>query len=161
MISVSEGGKRAVLENKRDVQGGKKMNGKQAAEVLQLIEDAFPEQLERSFGLWIREVVPHSVQDRVGFSLSRWHAGRLAFTELGIITSKPFRKAFEQNPELVFHSIKQKYPAIKRRAAAENAMLYFVDKTACFSLIPDKVVAIKAAPTDKMNINTRKSFPLQ
>lgn len=51
MISVSEGGKRAVLENKRDVQGGKKMNGKQAAEVLQLIEDAFPEQLERSFGL--------------------------------------------------------------------------------------------------------------
>ena len=96
------------------------------------MEDALSDQLERSFGLWIREVVPQSVQDRVGISLSRWQAGRLAFAELGMITSKPFRKAFEQNPELVFHSIKQEYPAIKRRAAAENAMLYFVDKTGMF-----------------------------
>ncbi len=39
------GGSRNIKEKKRGVQGGKKINGKQSAEVRQLIKDKLPDQL--------------------------------------------------------------------------------------------------------------------
>jgi hypothetical protein len=42
---------------------------------------------------------------------------------------KPIRKAFKQKPEQIRQWLKQEYPAIKRRAAKENAILYFSYET--------------------------------
>jgi transposase len=69
-------GKLGISEKKRGVQGGKKINGKQAAEIRQLIKDKLPDQLKLSYGLWTREAVQQLIESRYGIELSRWQVGR-------------------------------------------------------------------------------------
>jgi transposase len=122
------GGSRNIKAQKRGVQGGKKINGKQSAEVRQLIKDRLPEQLKLSFGLWTREAVQQLIENRYGIVLSRWQVGRY-LKSWGYTPQKPIRKAFEQKPEQVKQWLDKEYPAIKKRAAEENAVIYFGDET--------------------------------
>jgi transposase len=123
-----EGGKQAVTEKKRGVKGGKKINGKQAAEVRQLIKDKLPVQLKLPYGLWTREAVQQLIERRFAIGLSRWQVGR--YLKLwGYTPQRPISKAFEQKPEQVKKWLEKEYPAIKKRAAKENAVIYFGDET--------------------------------
>src|SRR3989337_3014462 len=70
------GGKRALASKKRGVREGKKINGKQVAEVCRMIKDKLPDQLKLPFGLWTREAVGQLIFDRYGIELSRWQVGR-------------------------------------------------------------------------------------
>ena len=121
------GGKRGISKKKRGVQGGKKINGKQSAEVRQLIRDKLPDQLKLPFGLWTREAVQQLILVRFGIELSRWQVGRY-LKSWGYTPQKPITKAFEQNPERVKEWLGKEYPAIKKRAAKENAVIYFEDE---------------------------------
>jgi transposase len=121
-------GKRGIIEKKRGVQGGKKINGKQSAEVRRLIKDKLPDQLKLPFGLWTREAVQQLILDRYGIELSRWQVGRY-LRSWGYTPQKPISKAFEQKPEKVKEWLDKEYPAIKKRAAKENAVIYFGDET--------------------------------
>lgn len=122
------GGSRNIKAKKRGVQGGKKINGKQSAEVRQLIKDKLPDQLKLPFGLWTREAVQQLILERYGITLSRWQVGRY-LKSWGYTSQKPIRKAFEQKPEQVKQWLKKEYPAIKRRAAKEKWTIYFGDET--------------------------------
>ena len=121
-------GTRGLSSRKRGVQGGKKINGTQAAEVRRLIKDKLPDQLKLAYGLWTREAVQQLIQDRFGIELSRWQVGRY-LKSWGYTPQKPISKAFEQKPEKVREWLEKEYPAIKRRAARENAVIYFGDET--------------------------------
>lgn len=121
-------GKRSLSNKKRGVQGGKKINGKQAAEVRQLIKDKLPDQLKLPFGLWTREAVQQLIHNRYGIELSRWQVGRY-LKSWGYTPQKPISKAFEQKPEKVKVWLEKEYPAIKKRAVKENAIIYFGDET--------------------------------
>lgn len=121
-------GMRGITEKKRGVQGGKKINGKQSAEVRQLIKDKLPDQLKLPFGLWTREAVQQLIWDRYGIELSRWQVGRY-LKSWGYTPQKPISKAFEQKPAKVKEWLEKEYPAIKKRAAKENAIIYFGDET--------------------------------
>lgn len=121
-------GLRGLASKKRGVQGGKKINGKQSDEVRRLIKDKLPDQLKLSFGLWTREAVQQLILDRYGIELSRWQVGRY-LKSWGYTPQKPIRKAFEQKPEKVKEWLDKEYPAIKKRAAKENAVIYFGDET--------------------------------
>ncbi|MFT4203726.1 MAG: IS630 family transposase [Chitinophagaceae bacterium] len=123
-----EKGLRGIGSKKRGVQGGKKINGKQAAEVRQLIKDKLPDQLKLPFGLWTREAVQQLILDRYGIELSRWQVGRY-LKSWGYTPQKPIRKAFEQKPGQVNQWLEKEYPAIKRRAKKENGTIYFGDET--------------------------------
>lgn len=121
-------GKRGITAKKRGVRGGKKISGRQGAEVRQLIKEKLPDQLKLSFGLWTREAVQQLILDRYGIALSRWQVGR--YLKLwGYTRQKPIRKAFEQKPEEVEKWLKKEYPAIKKRAGKEGAVIYFGDET--------------------------------
>jgi transposase len=122
------GGSRNIKEKKRGVQGGKKINGKQSAEIRMLIKDKLPDQLKLSFGLWTREAVQQLILDRFGIELSRWQVGRY-LKSWGYTPQKPISKAFEQKPEKVKEWLETEYPAIKKRAAKEDAVIYFADET--------------------------------
>ena len=122
-----EQGTIGILPKKRGVKGGKKINGKQAAEVRQLVKDKMPGQLKLSFGLWTREAVQQLILERYGIELSRWQVGRY-LKSWGYTPQKPITKAFEQNPERVKEWLDKEYPAIKKRAAKENAVIYFEDE---------------------------------
>lgn len=122
------GGTRNIKANKRGVKGGKKINGKQAAEVRQLIKDKMPDQLKLPFGLWTREAVQQLIADRFGIALSRWQVGRY-LKSWGYTPQKPISKAFEQKPAQVKAWLENEFPAIKKQAAKENAVIYFGDET--------------------------------
>lgn len=94
------GGSRNIKAKKRGIQGGKKINNKQSAEVRQLIKDKLPDQLKLSFGLWTREAVHQLILLRYGIALSRWQVGRY-LKSWGYTSQKPISKAFEQKPEKV------------------------------------------------------------
>lgn len=121
-------GLRGLGSKKRGVQVGKKINGKQSAEVRRLIKDKLPDQLKLSFGLWTREAVQQLILLRYGIELSRWQVGRY-LKSWGYTPQKPISKAFEQKPEKVKEWLDKEYPAIKKRAAKENAVIYFGDET--------------------------------
>lgn len=121
-------GKRGIAEKKRGVTGGKKITGKQAAELRQLIKDKLPDQLKLPFGLWTRQAIQQLIHDRYGIELSRWQVGRY-LKSWGFTPQKPIRKAFEQKPEKVKQWLEKEYPAIKKKAKKENAVIYFGDET--------------------------------
>lgn len=126
--SYKEVGKRVVVNRKRGVQGGKKINGVQAAEVRRLIKDKLPDQLKLRYGLWTREAVQQLIFERFGIELSRWQVGRY-LKSWGYTPQKPISKAFEQKPEKVKQWLGKEYPAIKKKAQKENAVIYFGDET--------------------------------
>ena len=121
-------GKRGLSNKKRGVKGVKKINGIQSAEVRQLIKEKLPDQLKLPFGLWTREAVQHLIVERFGIELSRWQVGR--YLKLwGYTPQKQISKAVEQKPEKVQAWLKQEFPAIKKKAKKENAVIYFGDET--------------------------------
>jgi transposase len=123
-----EGGKRNIAQKKRGVTGGKKINGAQSAEVRRLIKDKLPDQLKLPFGLWTREAVKQLIFEKYGIELSRWQVGRY-LKSWGYTPQKPISKAFEQKPEKVKEWLTKEFPAIKKRAAKEKAVIYFGDET--------------------------------
>lgn len=122
-----DGGLRAIEEKKRGVQGGKKINGMQSAEVRRLVKEKLPEQLKLSFGLWTREAVQQLIVEKYGVTLSRWQVGRY-LKAWGYSPQKPISKAFEQNPKKVKNWLEKEFPAIKKKAKKENAVIYFEDE---------------------------------
>lgn len=127
-FQYKSGGIRALHNKKRGVQGGKKINGKQSAEVRRLVKDKLPDQLKLPYGLWTREAVQQLILNRFGIALSRWQVGRY-LKAWGYTPQKPISKAFEQKPEKVKQWLEKEYPAIKRKAKKENAVIYFGDET--------------------------------
>jgi len=123
-----QGGKRSLNNKRRGVQGGKKINGKQSAEVRKIIKDKLPDQLKLPFGLWTREAVQQLIPDTYGITISRWQVGRY-LKSWGYTPQKPISKAFEQKPEKVKKWLEEEYPSIKKRAQKENAIIYFGDET--------------------------------
>lgn len=121
-------GSRGIKSKKRGVQEGKKINGKQSAEVRQLIKDKLPDQLKLAYGLWTREAVQQLILNRYGIELSRWQVGRY-LKSWGYTPQKPITKAFEQKPAQVKAWLETEFPAIKQRASMENAVIYFGDET--------------------------------
>jgi transposase len=121
-------GKRSLNNKKRGVKGGKKISGAQAAEVRRLIKDKLPDQIKLPFGLWTREAVQQLILTRFGIELSRWQVGRY-LKSWGYTPQKPISKAFEQKPEKVKEWLDKEYPAIKKRASREKAVIYFGDET--------------------------------
>lgn len=122
------GGQRAISEKKRGVRGGKKINGVQSAEIRRLIKDKLPDQLKLSFGLWTREAVQQLISEKYSTALSRWQVGRY-LKSWGYRPQKPISKAFEQQPEKVKEWLDEEYPAIKKRAKKEGAIIYFGNET--------------------------------
>ena len=123
-----EGGIRKIEKRKRGIKGGKKLKGKEAAEIRRMIKDKLPDQLKLPFGLWTREAVQQLIKDRYEVVLSRWQVGRY-LKSWGYTPQKPITKAFEQKPEKVKAWLKKEYPAIKRKAKKEKAVIYFGDET--------------------------------
>lgn len=123
-----QGGVSKIAKRKRGVRGGKKINGIQAAEVRRLIRDRLPDQLKLPYGLWTREAVGQLIVNKYGIELSRWQIGRY-LKAWGYTPQKPISKAFEQNPENVKKWLQEQYPAIKKQAQQQNAIIYFGDET--------------------------------
>jgi transposase len=122
-----EGGKKALVSRKRGRPPGKRLQGWQAATIVNLITTRTPEQLRFPFMLWTRQAVAELMEDRFGIRLSVWTMGRY-LKSWGMTPQKPLRRAFEQNPQAVERWLKREYPSIRRQARQEGAQIYWGDE---------------------------------
>ena len=123
-----QGGEAALVPRRRGrPSGGSKLGRWQAGWVARVVVDHCPDQLKLPFVLWTRRAVQALIRDRfnvvlsvnmVGIYLKRW----------GFTPQKPMRRAFEKDNASVKRWLEQEYPALKRRAKQEGALIFWGDE---------------------------------
>jgi len=122
-----EGGDAALRARRRGRPRGGTLPGWQAAQTAKAVVDHCPDQLKLPFYLWTREAVAQLIEGRFGVRLSVWTVGRY-LKRWGFTPQKPVKQAFERNPEAVQRWLAEEYPAIRRRAKAERAQIFWGDE---------------------------------
>jgi transposase len=112
----------------RPLGSGRSLSDEQAQHIQELLDQHTPEELRIASPLWTRRAVGELIYREchillavrtVGEYLRRW----------GYTPKKPRRHARQQNPEEVRLWLEETYPAIERRAAAQEATIYWCDET--------------------------------
>jgi transposase len=123
-----EGEKALVAKRRGRPKGdGSRLAPWQMAQVAKAIRDKMPDQLKLPFYLWTREAVVALVERRFGVRISVWTAGRY-LKRWGFTPQRPIRRAYERSEEAVRRWLEEDYPAIRRRAKAEGAEIYWGDE---------------------------------
>lgn len=104
-----------------------RLKGHQAATVVRLISDRCPDQLKLPFALWTREAVGQLICERYGIRLSVSTVGRY-LRRWGFSPQKPLRRAYERDPAAVQKWLDEEYPAIRRQAKREKALIHWGDE---------------------------------
>ena len=126
LAKYREGGREALRA--RPVPGrAPKLSGEQMRRLYALIAGADPRQLEFGFALWTRDMVRTLIRREFNVSLSAVSVGRLLRT-LGLSPQRPLWRAWQADPDAVERWKSEEFPAIRARAKAEGATIYFGDE---------------------------------
>lgn len=121
-----EGGKQALRA--RPVPGRPpKLSGDQLRKLYTLITGVDPRQLQFEFAMWTREMIAELIRREFGVSLSLSAVGRL-LRRLGLSPQRPLWRAWQADPDAVEKWKSEDFPAIRARATAEGATIYFADE---------------------------------
>lgn len=104
-----------------------KLTEKQCQQVRRWILGKDPRQHGFDFGLWTRRIAQSLIAERMGIHLGLTAVGRL-LARLNITPQKPLRRAYERDPRAVELWLRERYPALKRRARREGARIFFLDE---------------------------------
>lgn len=104
-----------------------KLSVRQKQQIFRWINGKDPRQYGFDFGLWTRQIVAELVRRRFGTSLGVTAVGRVLH-ELGITPQKPLRRAYERDPEAIAAWKKGVFPALRARARAQGAKIFFLDE---------------------------------
>ena len=126
---VESGGVRALSARKRGPKPGKSKLGDASTErgIVRAIRGSCPDQLLLPFALWSREAVAALIRKRTGRTVSLSTAGRY-LKRWNMTPQKPMRRAYERDPVAVKAWLRSEYPAIKKRAKGENALILWGDE---------------------------------
>ena len=103
---------------------GRRLSDEQEAWVRRLTCDRRPEQLQLHFALWTRVAVRQLIKRQCGIELSVRAVGNY-LARWGFTPQKPIKRAYEPRPEAVQRWLEQQYPAIERRAKAEEGEIHW------------------------------------
>jgi len=117
-----------ALTSRKGTGRPKKLCAAQERQVFRWINGKNPMQYGFDFGLWTRQIVRELVQREFGVALSLASIGAL-LARLGLTPQKPLQRAYQRDPEAIERWQRETYPAIARRARAENADIYFWDES--------------------------------
>ncbi len=124
---VALGNSTSLRSKKRGRPKGTQLAPHEAATTVRLITDRCPDQLKLPFALWTRAAVQQLLAERFGVQVSVRTVGRY-LAGWGLTPQKPLRRAYERDPVAVQHWLDEEYPAIERRAKAENAEIHWGDQ---------------------------------
>jgi transposase len=102
----------------------KKLTGPQIKWVYDAVTLKSPLQFKFEFALWTRRMIRTVIKERFGVELSLASVGRL-LAQLGLTCQKPLTRAFQQQPALVEKWLREEYPAIRAKAKAVGAEIFF------------------------------------
>ena len=144
---VESEGVRALAARKRGPKPGGRKLGDAGSEraVVRAIRGGCPDQMLLPFALWSRAAVVALIEKRTRRSVSLSTAGRY-LRRWGMTPQKPMRRAYERDPAAVAAWRKEQYPAIRRRAKEENALILWGDE---MGLRSDDPVGRSYAPRGK------------
>jgi transposase len=126
--AYQHGGRRALKAQKRGrPRGPGTLKSWQAALIVRMLRDRYPEQLKLPFYLWTREAVAELIERKFGLRLSVWTVGRYLM-RWGFTPQKPVRRAYERDPEQVQLWLEHDYPEIRARGQREKAQIYWGDE---------------------------------
>jgi transposase len=113
--------------------------------IVRSIRGGCPDQMLLPFALWSRAAVIGLIQRRAGRTISLSTAGRY-LRRWGFTPQKPMRRAYERDPVAVKAWLKEQYPAVKKRARDENALILWGDE---MGLRSDDPIGRSYAPRGK------------
>jgi transposase len=105
-----------------------RLTAEEAGKVQGWITDRMPDQLKLPFALWtsraVRDLILLRLSKRLGLSTVQLYLRRW-----GMTPQKPLARAKERQPAAIEAWLEQIYPAIAKRAKAEEAAIYWGDET--------------------------------
>lgn len=132
----------------------RRLNRQQEIHIQNIIVEHVPEQLNLPYALWNRQAVGQLILQQFGIDLPvRTVAEYLA--RWGYRLQKPIQKAYEQRPVEVERWMQDSYPAIKAKARAEKAEIYWCDETA-LPATGDLLIETPAGNTIKLRLNAQQ-----
>ena len=125
MKAYREGGMKALAAKAqgRPKTGGR-LQGWQAATIVNLITDRNPEQLKLPFVLWTRQAVRTLIRRKFAVRVSLTTVGRY-LAQWGFTPQKPVRRAYERDEAAVQRWLEEEYPAIRKAAKKHKALIYW------------------------------------
>lgn len=100
----------------------------QEKEIQQIIVDKTPDQLKLNECMWCRKNIAALIKERfkieikpstLGYYLERW----------GFSIQRPVKRAYKQDQSKIDEWLNNEFPGISKRAAEENAEIFFGDET--------------------------------
>lgn len=140
------GGIDAIKPKKRGRKAGEKwtLNPEQEHEMISMLVDHDPAQFKLKGCLWTRDSVKELIKVKYGITMPNRTVGEYLH-RWGFTVQRPAKRAINQKPEQVERWLEEEYPAIHRKAKAENAEIFWGDEAAV-----QNVVKVQAK---KMHIN--------
>jgi transposase len=89
-----------------------------------------PRQLEFDFGLWTRRRVGELIRREFGINYTEQNIGRI-LKMLGFSPQRPVYSAQQRDEERRQKWMNETFPAIKKRADLERAIIFFADEAGC------------------------------
>ena len=112
----------------RKVGEKKLLSPEQEKEIKNIITDKSPDQLKFACFLWTINTVRELIRQKYEIQLGK-ETVREYLESWGMSSQRPAKQAYKQDEKSVEIFKNEIYPAIKKRAKAENAEIYFGDET--------------------------------
>jgi transposase len=124
-----QGGWDGLSEQRRGRRTGEQaaLSEHQQQEVIALVRETTPDQLELAGFLWTREAVAELIAQRAGVWLARTTVGGY-LRGWGFSPQRPQRRALEQHPVAVARWLAETYPAICAQARREGGVVLWLDE---------------------------------
>jgi transposase len=124
-----KGGERALAAGRRGRRPGEQMllSSRQQSAMRKAIEGKCPDQYMLPFCLWTREAVRDLIEQRYGIRLAIRTVGDY-LARWGFTPQRPVQRAYEQNPEALKCWLEVDYPALRKRAKRQNALIMWEDE---------------------------------
>jgi len=129
-----EGMKGLQLKRRGRQEGEKKrLSDAQEREIVKMLCDYNPKQLEFTFALWTRESVKALIDRECSMDMPISTVGRY-LKKWKFTAKKPIKRAYERNDAKVKEWMQKEYPKIKERSHKEDADIWWADETSCVSM---------------------------
>ena len=121
----------AIKPQKRGRKAGEKrtLSAEQEEEIITLLVDHDPAQLKLKGCMWTRGSVKELIKQKYGITMPDRTVGEY-LRRWGFTVQRPAKREANQKPEQVEAWLNEEYPAIHRKARAENAEIFWGDETA-------------------------------